>query len=154
MPAVGTVTDEDASAYRQKARAISYAAKDAMSQRRHGVSLALAHRFDWLTGPATPGHTVAEELRWKMVTTLEGIIYTTIFTRRVDVLWIISVRPASRRSDASMRGKQPYGVPDLENPGSHGHASREGTLTPPPKGETRPGRRRRGPSRPMKSTSP
>ena len=71
--------------------------RDAIDQREHGLALALAHRFDWLTGRLTPGRTVAGELRWKMVVDLEGIVYAVIFTRRADVLWIISVRRASRK---------------------------------------------------------
>lgn len=71
--------------------------KDAINQRKHGLSLALAHRFDWLAGQVTPAETVAGELRWKMVIDLEDIVYAVIFTRRADVLWIISVRRASRK---------------------------------------------------------
>jgi hypothetical protein len=42
--------------------------------------LALAERFDWLTGQVAPARTVDGELRWKMVTDLKGIVYAVIFT--------------------------------------------------------------------------
>jgi uncharacterized DUF497 family protein len=61
------------------------------------VSLALAERFDWLTGQVASARTVDGELRWKMVTDLKGTVYAVIFTRRADLLWIISVRRASRK---------------------------------------------------------
>ena len=72
-------------------------AKDAINRTKHGVSLGLAERFDWLAGQPAPARTVRGERRWKMVTNLEGIVYAVIFTRRADVLWIISVRRASRK---------------------------------------------------------
>jgi uncharacterized DUF497 family protein len=71
--------------------------KDASNRTKHGVSLALAERFDWLTGQVAPARAVDGELRWKMVTDLKGIVYAVIFTRRADLLWIISVRRASRK---------------------------------------------------------
>ena len=72
-------------------------AKDAINLAKHGVSLALAEQFDWLTGQPAPARTVSGEVRWKMVTTVNGIVYAVIFTRRDDVLWIISLRRASRK---------------------------------------------------------
>ena len=71
--------------------------KDAINLARHGISLALAKQFDWLTGLVQPAKTVGGEVRWKLIVRFEGIVYTAIFTRRADVLWIISLRPASRK---------------------------------------------------------
>jgi uncharacterized DUF497 family protein len=59
--------------------------------------LALEERFDWLTVQPAPARTVGTERRWKLVAALEGIVYAVIFTRRADVLWIISLRRASRK---------------------------------------------------------
>jgi uncharacterized protein len=71
--------------------------KDASNLAKHGVSLALAERFDWLTGRVLPARTVDGELRWKLIVLFEGIVYSAIFTRRADVYWIISLRHASRK---------------------------------------------------------
>jgi hypothetical protein len=71
--------------------------KDAINRAKHGVSLALAERIDWLTVRPAPARTVGTERRWKIVAALDGIVYAVIFTRRVDVLWIISLRRASRK---------------------------------------------------------
>jgi uncharacterized DUF497 family protein len=72
-------------------------AKEIANVRKHGVSLSLANRFDWLTGHVQPARTVDGEARWKLIVRHEGIVYAAIFTRRADVLWIISVRRASRK---------------------------------------------------------
>jgi uncharacterized protein len=72
-------------------------AKDASNRIKHGVSLALAEQFDWLTTQPAPARTVGTELRWKMIAPLDGVVYAVIFTRRADVLWIISLRRASRK---------------------------------------------------------
>jgi uncharacterized DUF497 family protein len=72
-------------------------AKDSSNLAKHGVSLALAEQFDWLTGVVQPARMVGGESRWKMLAALEGIVYAVIFTRRADVLWIISLRHASRK---------------------------------------------------------
>ena len=68
-----------------------------MNQARHHLSLGLARRFDWLTGRIVPAKTVDGEVRWQLVVRFEDRVYSTIFTRRADVLWIISLRPASRK---------------------------------------------------------
>jgi uncharacterized DUF497 family protein len=36
-------------------------------------------------------------VRWKLIVLFEDIVYSVIFARREDVLWIISLRPASRK---------------------------------------------------------
>ena len=72
-------------------------AKDAINLAKHGVSLALATQFDWLTGRAQPARTVAGESRWKMLVAHAGTVYAVIFTRRGDLFWIISLRRASRK---------------------------------------------------------
>ena len=72
-------------------------AKDASNRAKHGLSLALAERFDWLTGRVPPARTVGAESRWKLIVLFEGIVYSAIFTRRGDVYWIISLRYASRK---------------------------------------------------------
>jgi uncharacterized protein len=71
--------------------------KDAINTAKHGLSLALAKEFDWLTGRVQPAKTVGGELRWKLIVLFEGVVYAVIFTRRADVYWIISLRYASRR---------------------------------------------------------
>ena len=71
-------------------------AKDAINLVKHGVSLALAKQFDWLTGRVHPARTVGGEQRWKLIVLFEGVVYAVIFTRRDDVYWIISLRHASR----------------------------------------------------------
>lgn len=81
-----------------------HSAKDAINQHRHGVSLALAKRFDWISGQPTPARTIAGELRWKQLERLDGIVYAAVFTRRGDVLWIISVRRASRKERRRYEG--------------------------------------------------
>jgi uncharacterized DUF497 family protein len=72
-------------------------AKDTINRSKHGLSLALARQLDWLTGRVQPGRTVGGESRWKIVAECDGVVYAAIFTRRADVLWIISVRRASRK---------------------------------------------------------
>jgi uncharacterized DUF497 family protein len=72
-------------------------AKDAINRTKHGVSLALAAQFDWLTGRVQPARTVGGESRWKLIVLFEGIAYSVIFTRRAEVFWIISLRHASRK---------------------------------------------------------
>jgi uncharacterized protein len=71
-------------------------AKDAINLAKHGVSLALAEQFDWLTGRVHPARTVGGEQRWKLIVLFEGVVYAVIFSRRDDVYWIISLRRASR----------------------------------------------------------
>jgi uncharacterized DUF497 family protein len=71
--------------------------KDAMNRAKHGVSLALAERVDWLAAQPAPARTVGTERRWKILAAFDGIVYAVIFTRRADVLWIISLRRASRK---------------------------------------------------------
>jgi uncharacterized DUF497 family protein len=70
-------------------------AKDAINLAKHGVSLALAKHFDWLTGRVHPARTVGGE-QWKLIVLFEGVVYAVIFSRRDDVYWIISLRHASR----------------------------------------------------------
>jgi uncharacterized DUF497 family protein len=71
--------------------------KDAINIARHGVSLALAHQIDWLTGLLRAAKTVRGEARWQWIGILNGVVYSTIFTPRDGGLWIISVRRASRK---------------------------------------------------------
>jgi uncharacterized DUF497 family protein len=71
--------------------------KDAINFAKHGASLALAREFDWLTGRVQPAKTVRGERRWKLIVLFDGVVYSVIFTRREDVVWIISLRPASRK---------------------------------------------------------
>ena len=70
--------------------------KDAINRAKHGVSLALAKQFDWLTGRVQRARTVGGEQRWKLIVLFKGVVYAVIFTRRDDVYWIISLRHASR----------------------------------------------------------
>lgn len=71
-------------------------AKDAINRDKHGLSLGLAREFDWLAARIQPARTVDGEARWKAIVRLDDTVYVAIFTRRADVLWIISLRPASR----------------------------------------------------------
>ena len=72
-------------------------AKDASNQAKHGVSLALAEQFDW-AGPVQPARTVGGEVRWRLLAVFAGVVYAVIFTFRPDdVIWIISLRRASRK---------------------------------------------------------
>lgn len=72
-------------------------AKEAINLTKHGLSLGVAERFDWLTGHVQPARTVDGEARWKLLVRYDGRVYAAIFTRREDVAWIISLRPASRK---------------------------------------------------------
>jgi uncharacterized protein len=72
-------------------------AKDVINQRKHGVSLALAERFDWNAAGFQPARTVAGEHREKALSYVDGKLYAAIYTRRGRVFWIISVRRASRK---------------------------------------------------------
>lgn len=72
-------------------------AEELINQRKHGLSLGLAARFDWLTGHIQPARTVDGETRWKLIVRFEDRVYSVIFTRRGDVAWIISLRLASRK---------------------------------------------------------
>jgi uncharacterized DUF497 family protein len=49
-------------------------AKDAINLAKHGVSLALAKQFDWLTGRVHPARTVGGEQRWKLIVLFEGVV--------------------------------------------------------------------------------
>jgi hypothetical protein len=73
------------------------AAKDAINRVKHGLSLAMAERFDWLTGRIQPARMVDGEARWKLIVLFEGVVYVVIFTRREDVYRVISLRHASRK---------------------------------------------------------
>ena len=55
-------------------------AKDAINLAKHGLSLALAKQFDWLTGRVHSARTVGGEQRWKLIVLFEGVVYAVIFT--------------------------------------------------------------------------
>jgi len=78
--------------------------KDAINRAKHGLSLAFARQLDWLTGLIQPAKTVRGEVRWKLIVRFGAAVYTAIFTRRGDVLWIISLRPASRKERRDYAG--------------------------------------------------
>lgn len=73
------------------------AAKDAVNQGKHGLSLAIAEHFDWEHEPVQPAKAVGGEARWKILATADDQLVAAIFTMRGAVARIISVRRASRQ---------------------------------------------------------
>jgi uncharacterized DUF497 family protein len=72
-------------------------AKDAINQRQHGLSLALAERFDWSTARFQPARTVGGETRWQVFAPVDGTLFAAIYTLRGTTVRIISLRHASRK---------------------------------------------------------
>ena len=70
--------------------------KDAANHAKHGVSLAVAERFDWEHEPVQPATTVGGEAWWKILATVDDDLFAAIFTMRGSVARIISVRHARR----------------------------------------------------------
>jgi uncharacterized DUF497 family protein len=73
-------------------------AKDALNRHKHGVSLALAARIDWLGMLAIPDNRrpYGEE-RYIAATPIDDRLYVVVFTIRNDTLRVISLRKANRR---------------------------------------------------------
>jgi uncharacterized protein (DUF4415 family) len=92
-------------------------ANDAINLAKHGVSLALAKQFDWLTGRVHSARTVGGEQPVEVDRALRGSgVRRDLHSPRRGVLDHQSAACQPERKASTMKGTQRYGVPDEENP--------------------------------------
>jgi uncharacterized DUF497 family protein len=73
-------------------------AKDVGNQTKHGISLALAARFEWPNMMAgIDDRTDYRELREIGFGVIDERLYCVVFTQRGDTMHIISLRKANKR---------------------------------------------------------
>jgi len=72
--------------------------KDALNQRKHGVSLALAESFEWgIAQIEEDTRYDYDEQRFKATGLIDGIVHVLIYCDREGITRIISLRKADRK---------------------------------------------------------
>jgi len=72
--------------------------KDDINRQKHGLSLALAERFDWDTSISWPDNRFDyDEERMAGLGFIDGVLYYIAFVERCDVTRVFSLRLANRK---------------------------------------------------------